>query len=98
MKHVCIVGLGLIGGSLGMSLRRVRRGGKRVYHVTGLGRSASDLRAAKRKGAVDAFSIKASHAVPTADIIVLCVPVQFIAPVAKKILPFIKRGAVVTDV
>lgn len=98
MKNVCIVGVGLIGGSLGMALRRVRRTGKRAYTVSGLGRSAATLREAKRLGALDRFSTKPADVIKDADIVVLGVPVEQMSPIAKKIRPFLKRGAILTDV
>ncbi len=97
MKHVCIVGLGLIGGSLGMSLRRVRRNGKRQYHVHGLGRNLAALKLAKQRGAVDDYSVNPAHSVPDADIVVFGIPVQATAASAQKILRFVKAGAVLTD-
>jgi prephenate dehydrogenase len=97
MINVCLVGVGLIGGSLGMGLRRVKKNGGRVYSVMGLGRSPSDLKKAKKLGAIDTFSLKVTD-VSSADIVVLCVPVQFIPALAKKIIPHLKSTAVLTDV
>src|SRR5882672_1309288 len=98
MTQVCIVGVGLIGGSLGLALRRVRRSGKRLYKVIGFGRSKKNLEKAKRRGALDSFSTSPARALSTADLVVLCVPVQNIVPIARKALPFLKKGAVITDV
>jgi len=95
MPRVCVVGVGLIGGSLGMALRRARG---RAYHVTGLGRDARRLRQAVRRGAVDDAFVDPRAALRDADIVVFCVPVQSIVPMARRLLPFIKRGAVLTDV
>jgi len=89
---VAIIGVGLIGGSLGQALRRTKR-----CRVIGIGRSAARLRDAKRLGAVDSFSTKLSDVAP-ADIVVLAAPVDTIAPVLKQILPFLKPGTIVTDV
>lgn len=97
MINVCIVGVGLIGGSLGLALRRVRRRGKKIYHVMGWGRNRRHLIVAKKRGAVDEIVDKAV-ALIHADMVVLCVPVQIIVPVARRLLPFLKRGVVLTDV
>jgi prephenate dehydrogenase len=94
MKHISIIGVGLIGGSLGMALKK--NAGKK-YHVTGVGRNPAKLKAAKRLGAVDAFTTDLKEGVKDADIIVICLPVHLITPTVKKILPFIKPGAVITD-
>jgi len=94
MKNICIIGTGLIGGSLGLALRKKARN---KYFITGLGRNTAKLKTAKRLGAVDAFTTDNREGVKDADIIVICLPVHFIAPTVKKILPFIKSGAVITD-
>jgi len=94
MKNVSIIGVGLIGGSLGMALKK--NAGKK-YHVTGVGRNIARLKAAKQLRAVDAFTTDVKEGVQNADIIVICLPVHLIAPTVKKILPFIKPGAVITD-
>lgn len=93
MRRVCIVGVGLIGGSLGLSLRR-RRG----YRVIGLARDARRAREALRRRAVDAAFTDPRSALADADIVVFSVPVQAIVPTARRVLPFIKKGAVLTDV
>lgn len=92
MKKVCVVGVGLIGGSLGMALRRAG------YKVSGLGRSQAQLRQAKKLKAVDSFSVRPDAVIPEADIVVLASPVQTMNVVAQQIKPFLKKGAIVTDV
>ena len=94
-KNVCIVGVGLIGGSLGMALRKNK---PKKYVVTGFGRNAKKLQIAQRMGAVDRFETDAARAVQSADIVVLCVPVHRIVPQLVKISRWIKKGAIVTDV
>lgn len=98
MIHVCIVGVGLIGGSLGSALRRVKSGRRRRYRVSGLGRSMAALKKAVSLAAVDDATNDAADVIPHADIVVLCVPVQSIAPITSRIAPLLKRNAVVTDV
>jgi prephenate dehydrogenase len=92
-KTVAIIGVGLIGGSLGMALRLKRR----RYRVIGLGRNLAKLKKAKRFGAVDGFTTDWAAGASDADIVVVCTPVDLIAPSVKKILPYLKPGAVVTD-
>jgi prephenate dehydrogenase len=92
---VCVLGVGLIGGSLGLALRKH---GRKKYSVTGLGRNARKLRAAQRLGAVDRFETDLRRGVQDADIVVLCVPVHRIAPQLSKVARFLKPGAIVTDV
>ncbi len=91
-KTVAIIGIGLMGGSLGQALRRTRR-----YRVIGIARKARTLRDARRLGAID-VGARELAAVAAADIVVLCSPVDTIVPLFKKILPFLKADAIVTDV
>jgi len=91
-KTVAIIGIGLIGGSLGQALRRNRR-----YRVIGVARRARVLRDALRRGAVDSGS-RDLRTVSAADIVVIATPVGEIARMARKIHPYLRRGAVVTDV
>ncbi|MBV9080945.1 MAG: prephenate dehydrogenase/arogenate dehydrogenase family protein, partial [Elusimicrobia bacterium] len=91
-RRVCVVGVGLIGGSLGMALRRAG------YRVTGFGRNAARLQRAKRLGAIDDVASTERDAASDADIVVLCVPVDRIVPAARRLIPFAKRGAIFTDV
>ena len=81
-----------------MALRRRRSKGKRAYGVTGLGRSRSHLNTARRFHALDDASTAPASVIPAADVVVLCLPVQTIVPFAKRILPLMKKGAVLTDV
>lgn len=98
MTRVTIIGVGLIGGSLGLALRRARQSGRRQFHVTGVGRTPKTLKEAKRLGAVDEFFTDSTRGVREADIVVLCTPVQFMRTLTEEILPFLKRDALITDV
>ncbi len=91
---VAIIGVGLIGGSLGMALRSCR---KRRYHVTGIGRNAEHLAQAKRRGAVDDVSLDIAAGVRDADIVVIGTPVDTIADMVNAAAPLMKSGAVITD-
>jgi len=93
-NRVTIVGLGLIGGSLGMALRR-----KRLAHeVVGLSRKPSTIAQAKRRGAIDWGSTSAREAVHDADVVILATPVDTIVPQARRVARFMKPGSVLTDV
>ncbi|MBN1822951.1 MAG: prephenate dehydrogenase [Endomicrobiales bacterium] len=91
MRRIAIIGVGLIGGSLGLALR------KKGWHVTGVGRNRKRLAKAKKLKAVDSFTTDAAEGVKDADIVVICTPVNLIAPFIRKILPFVKKRAVITD-
>ncbi len=90
---VAIVGVGLIGGSLGMAARR--RGVAR--RVIGIGRTEQKLMHAKILGAIDDYSMDIEHGAAEADLIILCTPVKLVAPTLKKMAPSLKQGAIITD-
>lgn len=90
---IAIVGVGLIGGSLGMAARR--KGIAR--HVIGIGRSEQRLMRAKILGAIDEYSLDMAQGAAEADLVVLCTPVALVAPTLEIMAPSLKTGAIVTD-
>lgn len=93
-RQVTIVGLGLIGGSLGMAIRRRRL----ATTVVGLSRKSSTLRRAKQRGAVDAGTTDARRAVQHANLVVLATPVDRMVPTALRLARWMRPGSVLTDV
>lgn len=93
MKKIAIIGVGLIGGSLGMALRRHQK----KYFVTGIGRNEGKLNAALRSGAIDEATTDMGCGVAEADVVVICTPVDTIADTVRQILPLVKPGAIITD-
>ena len=92
--RVALIGLGLIGSSLGHVMKREGLAG----HVAGSARSAETCATALEIGFVDSASVDPANAVTDADLIVICTPVGVIADVAAAIAPTLKPGAIVTDV
>lgn len=90
-----IVGVGLMGGSLGMAMKQ--RGLSRA--VVGLGRSAEKLKKAKALGAIDEFGTSIDEVADGCDFVVLCTPVETIRDLAfdvasDRVFP----GCIFTDV
>ena len=94
MIKLAIIGVGLIGGSLGLCLKN--KLGDEIF-ITGLCRSEKSMQLAKNLGAVDFASANIAQVVKDADIIYLSPPVLQIVPMVKKILPYLKSGAILTD-
>jgi len=93
-NRVTIVGLGLIGGSLGMAARR-----KHLARVViGVSRRPATLRRAKRLGAIDIGTTDFRRAVRDADLVVLATPVEDIAPLAERAAALMRPGSMLTDV
>ncbi len=85
---LAIIGVGLIGGSLGMCLKD--RLGDEIY-ITGMCRTQASMGKAVELGAVDFASSNPEQVVKEADIIFLSTPVLQMVPMVEKLLPFIKR-------
>lgn len=94
IRRLCVIGVGLIGGSLARALRE--RG--EVGEIVGSGRNEENLRAAVRLGVVDRYDVDPARAVIGADVVVVAVPLGAIEPVLRAIVPHLASGAVVTDV
>lgn len=94
MKRVAILGLGLMGGSLGLAIRA--RG--LDWHVAGYTRTPARGRRAMRRGAVNSLHMNPVAAVQGADLVVLCGPVLALVNQLKACKAGLKAGAVVTDV
>lgn len=92
--RIAIVGIGLIGGSLGLALKQKL---KEEIHITGLDSSEETLALAIERGAVDMTTCDSRAAVKDADIVFLSTPVLQIVPMVKEILPFLKPGTIITD-
>ncbi len=91
---VAIVGVGLMGGSIGLALRKERM----ARHVIGIGRRIEQLRAAENRGAVTEVTTDLRQGVASANLVVVCTPVgdvpEFVAAAAKACKP----ETIITDV
>ncbi len=90
---VAIVGVGLIGGSVGRAL--LERG--LAKQVVGIGHRATSLRAAKKVGAVTSTTTDLARGVARANLVVICTPVEQIAAQALVALNHAPAGALITD-
>jgi prephenate dehydrogenase len=93
IQTLTIVGVGLIGGSLGLAARR--RG--LAAHVVGVGRQAASLERARAVGAIDEASLDLPAAVRRADVAVFCTPVDRIADQVLAAAPGCAPGTLLTD-
>ncbi len=91
---VAIVGTGLIGGSIGLGLKE--RG--LATTIIGVGYRKVSINKALKINAIDEGTLKVEDAVKQADIIILATSVNLIPEYAKKIIPLMKKSAILTDV
>jgi len=90
--NIAIIGFGLIGGSLGKALKVKPQ----KYHITAIVRKKSAAVLALKTKAADAVSLNLQDA-SKADIVVIATPVDLIIPIYKKLIPIVKKDAVITD-
>jgi len=91
---VTIVGVGLLGGSLGLALKKSNLASR----VLGVGHRPETLNTALQRGAIDQTFASCVDAVPQSDLIVLCTPAAKVPAYLDTIRPLCRKGAVVTDV
>lgn len=88
------IGFGLIGGSIAKSIRRSCPEARIMAYM----RSRSKLEQAKQDGVVDLILDEPGSQLGQCDIIFLCTPVEYNAGYLEAICPFLKEGALITDV
>jgi prephenate dehydrogenase len=93
-KKITLAGVGLLGGSLGMALRRRRL----ARSVVGLVRRAASVAECEALGAVDLATLDLERAVGGAELVVLCTPLAQMRTLLEQMLLALKPGAIVTDV
>jgi len=93
VNKICIIGTGLIGGSLALGLKKA----KFCEHITGCGRSEDTLKKAMELDVIDSYEMDMAKAVSGADIVVVSVPLGAIRSVFEKIRPGLGETTVVTD-
>lgn len=102
MQRVAIIGLGLIGGSIGLGLRawssQQSKDGASGLEIIGFDTDLEQQHYAKKINAVDRAEWELAKAVRDADIVVVCTPVRAMKETFTDIAPMLKSGAVITDV
>lgn len=93
-NKAAIIGVGLIGGSLGYEIKRKRL----ARIVIGCGRTQKNLTVALKKRLIDRSTRDLSEAVKDADLILLCAPVNTIEKQISVIAKRVKKGALIMDV
>jgi cyclohexadieny/prephenate dehydrogenase len=91
---VALIGVGLIGSSMAHAARRKGLAG----HIAGYARRPETLEKARAVGFADSMHGDIESAVRDADLVVLATPVGTFGALAKDMAPFLKQGAIVSDV
>ena len=92
-EKVCIVGLGLIGGSVGLAIKRSNISNQ----ITGYARSNSTLERAIELGLVDKVEDNLKDAVNDCDLVILATPLSAFKKLVEEMSPFLKKDCIITD-
>lgn len=93
MDKISILGLGLIGGSLGLALKKY----KENLQVTGYSRRPETITLALEKGAIDIPAANLKEAVAQARLIIIATPILTIKTILKEMASFVSESTIVTD-
>lgn len=93
-KQISILGMGLIGGSIGLKLKTIGYEGKIIGQDVSLG----SLEMAKLMGALDEYTTSLKMAVRDSDLVIIAVPMGCYEELFKEINRYLKPNAIVTDV
>lgn len=93
MKKIVIFGVGLIGGSVALALKKAGS----TAQIVGLGRSTESLQTALALGVIDVASTDIASAVQNADLILIATPVAQTPAILKAIQPHLSPNTIITD-
>ena len=93
-NKVALIGLGLIGSSLGHAMKRANL----AHEIVGFDSSEEVRLKASTIGFIDTIGRGAAAAVKNADLVILCTPIGAYKSLAEKIGPHLKPGAILSDV
>ncbi len=93
-EQVVIVGVGLLGGSIGLAVKERQVAGE----VIGIGRNQARLDEAIRREIIDRATTDLRAGVQQADLVVVCTPVELVSETAKDVLRAAPANCLVTDV
>lgn len=94
IKTIGIIGVGLIGGSIGLGLK------DKLKHIeiVGVGRNEERLKQARDKGCIDRYTTNLESGVKDVDILIVSTPVELTSKFIKESLSFVKNDCIITDV
>lgn len=93
IDKLVIIGVGLIGGSFALALRKATQ----VRHIVGIGRSRGNMQRAQAVGAIDEIGVSLPAALKNAKLVLLATPVGQTEAVMAQISPYLEPDTIVTD-
>lgn len=92
-KKIVIFGVGLIGGSVALSLKKQAH----IPQVVGVGRSGQSLQEALKLGLIDVAETDVAHAMQDADLVLIAAPVAQTPAILRSIHPHLNAATIITD-
>ncbi len=93
LGKLVIIGVGLIGGSFALALRKAGL----VKHIVGVGRSQQNMQCAVECGVIDEIATDMASALHQADLVLLAMPVGQTAHIMERIAPHLQANTIITD-
>jgi prephenate dehydrogenase len=93
LGKVVIFGVGLIGGSFALALKRAGA----AQRIVGMGRSPEAMARALELGIIDSVGESVAEAMGGADLVLVAAPVAQTEAILASLLPYLEDGTVVTD-
>ncbi|CAB5497994.1 hypothetical protein THERMOT_790 [Bathymodiolus thermophilus thioautotrophic gill symbiont] len=93
MNKICIIGVGLIGGSFALGLKNTQK-----IKIVGFGRHEAHLQEAQRLGAIDTYSLDIVTALSGVDLVLIATPVNSFKNIFEMIKPHINEQTIISDV
>ncbi len=97
LNKLVIFGVGLIGGSVALALKKAGAQGNTATHIVGVGRSQKSLQLALELGVIDAAETSIEGACSDADMILIAAPVAQTKAILQSIKPHLQAQTIITD-
>lgn len=97
MNKICIIGVGLIGGSFALGLKKSLHKSQQVS-IVGFGRNEANLQQAQALGVIDTYSLDIAQALSGVELVLIATPVNSFKNILELIKPHINDNVIVCDV
>ncbi|MDC0390888.1 prephenate dehydrogenase/arogenate dehydrogenase family protein [Candidatus Thioglobus sp.] len=94
MNKICIIGVGLIGGSFAAGLKKANK----IASIVGFGRDENNLAKAKELNVIDEYTLDIAKALDGADLVLIATPVNSFKAILEMIKPHVNEKMIITDV
>ncbi|CAC9995714.1 Prephenate and/or arogenate dehydrogenase (unknown specificity) (EC 1.3.1.12)(EC 1.3.1.43) [uncultured Gammaproteobacteria bacterium] len=97
MNKICIIGVGLIGGSFALGLKKSLHKSQQVS-IVGFGRNEANLQQAQALGVIDTYSLDIVQALSGVELVLIATPVNSFKNILELIKPHINDNVIICDV